>query len=142
MRAGSATGTTSNRTATAAVVPAAPGVSCSSGVVNIFAAVAAVITNAGAWAAEPSSSTVRGRRKKATTCGGRLSSATSATPAAPGTLGAFRSARSPSAPPGTRKTTSLPLACSAVTRVAESPTSPPNTIESAWLSSGRGPSGR
>src|SRR5436190_529535 len=67
LRAGEATGTTSNRTATAAVVPVAPGVSCSSGVVNIFAAVAAVIRNAGARAAGPaglSSSTVRGRRRQ------------------------------------------------------------------------------
>src|SRR5207248_4647423 len=145
LRAGEATGTTSNRTATTAVAPVDPGVSCSRGVVNIFAAVAVVIRNAGAWAAGPaglSSSTVRGRRRKATACGGRLSSATSATAAAPGTLGAFRSARSPSTPPGTRNTTSFPLACSPVIRAAESPTSPPNTIETDWLSSGRGPSGR
>src|SRR2546429_194213 len=92
LRAGSAIGTTSNRTATVAVVPGAPGVSWSSGVVNIFAAAAPLIRNTGGCAARAaglSSSTVRGRRRDASTCGARLSRATSATPAAPGTARAL-----------------------------------------------------
>ena len=143
LRAGSAIGTTANRTATVAVVPGAPGVSWSSGVVNIFAAAAPLIRNTGGCAARAaglSSSTVRGRRRNASTCGARLSRATSATAAAPGTPGAARSGRSPSPLPCTRNTTNFPLACSGAISADESPTSPPNTIASDWLSSGRGPS--
>src|SRR5439155_22009864 len=85
LRAGSAIGTTSNRTATAAVVPAAPGVSCSSGVVNILAAVAPLVGNTGGWPAGApgvARGTVRGRRRNAQACGGRPSRAALAPPGA------------------------------------------------------------
>src|SRR2546421_126715 len=93
LRAGSAIGTTSNRTATVAVVPGAPGVSWSSGVVNILAAAAPLIRNTGgcaAGAAGLSSSTVRGRRRNASACGAGPSGATSPTARAPGTPGVSR----------------------------------------------------
>ncbi len=74
LRAGSGTGATLNRTATATAAPGLPGMSWASGEPNSFAATALVIRNDGGHTLPPgpSSRKARGRRRRSRAVGRHL----------------------------------------------------------------------